>query len=154
MMVQNKDMRKGTNHLVANLCIVWNDVSLIRVLRKMYNKREFLLTRPFFCTPLPFPPFVALQLFALGTHGATVKGCLFASGKPLNECMTEEGRTRVVLIPERKIDCWSGLQLMTLITSVFATQIELSSCCREANPISIFPCLLTILGFLTGQLTL
>ena len=49
--------------------------------------------------PLPFP-FVALQLFALGTRSATVNGCLFASGKPVNECMREEGKTRVVLIPE------------------------------------------------------
>ena len=48
MMVQNNEMRKGTNHLVTNLWIVWDDVSLIRVLRKMYNEREFLLTRLFF----------------------------------------------------------------------------------------------------------
>ena len=60
MMVQNNEMLKGTNHLVTNLCMVWDDVSLIRVLRKMYNEREFLLTRLFFCMPLPFPPFVAL----------------------------------------------------------------------------------------------
>ena len=59
MMVQNNDMRKGTNHLVTNLCIIWNDVSLIRVLRKMYNKREFLLTRLFFAR---------LSLFRLLLH--------------------------------------------------------------------------------------
>ena len=59
MMVQNNDMHiKGTNHLVTNLCIVWNGVSLIRVLRKMYNKREFLLTR-LFLHASPFA-FVAL----------------------------------------------------------------------------------------------
>lgn len=60
MMVQNNDMRKGTNHLVTNLCIVWNDVSLIRVLRKMYNEREFSLTRLFFARLSLFRLFVAL----------------------------------------------------------------------------------------------
>lgn len=59
MMIQNNEMRKGTNHLVTNLCKVWDDVSLIRVLRKMYNKREFLLTRLFFAR---------LSLFRLLLH--------------------------------------------------------------------------------------
>ena len=59
MMVQNNEMRKGTNHLVTNLWIVWDDVSLIQVLRKMYNEREFLLTRLFFAR---------LSLFRLLLH--------------------------------------------------------------------------------------
>lgn len=135
-MVQNNDMRKGTNHLVTNLCIVWNDVSLIRVLRKMYNKREFLLTRLFFAR---------LSLFRLLLHFSCL--LLARAVLQLRDVYLHLGNQWMnVWEKNQSFDSWNKNWLLewppandTNHTRSLPHKSNFHLAIEKANPISIFP---------------